>query len=82
MQLQFRKISTQGQVSIGKKFAGQNVKIQRYADGSVVLTPIEVVPTFEFNLMKNQMFQNRLVEFDKWEAENKPCQTDFDKSLL
>ncbi len=77
MQLQFRKISTQGQVSIGKKFAGKNVKIQRYADGSVVLTPIEAIPTFEFNLMKNQMFQNRLVEFDKWEKENKPRQTDL-----
>ncbi len=77
MQLQLRKISTQGQVSSGKKFAGKNVKRQRYADGSVVLTPIEVIPTFEFNLMKNQMFQNRLVEFDKWEKENKPRQTDL-----
>lgn len=47
------------------------MKISEYADGSVVLTPIEVIPSFEFSLMKDKAFQNRLVAFGKWESESK-----------
>ena len=67
MQLQIKQINTQGQISIGKKFAGQKVRVEEYSDGSVVLTPVEIIPTFELELMKDQMFQKRLMEFDKWE---------------
>ena len=36
MQLQIKQINTQGQISIGKKFAGQKVQVEEYADGSLV----------------------------------------------
>ena len=62
MQLQIKQINTQGQISIGKKFAGQKVQVEEYSDGSVVLTPVEIIPTFELELMKDQMFQKRAFE--------------------
>ena len=79
MQLQIKQINTQGQISVGKKFAGRKVQVEEYPDGSVVLTPVEIITTFELELMKNQMFQSRLAEFDQWTLENRPVETDLDR---
>ena len=81
MQLQIKQINTQGQISIGKKFAGQKVQVEEYADGSLVLTPVEIIPTFELELMKDRMFQKRLMEFDKWESENRPVQSNLNQLI-
>ena len=81
MQLQIKQINTQGQISIGKKFAGQKVQVEEYSDGSLVLTPVEIIPTFELELMKDQMFQKRLMEFDKWESENRPVQSNLNQLI-
>ncbi len=77
--MQIKQINTQGQISVGKKFAGQNVQVEEYPDGSVVLTPVEVISTFEFNLMKDQMYQRRLLEFDKWESSNRPAESNLEQ---
>ena len=81
MQLQIKQINTQGQISIGKKFAGQKVQVEEYADGSLVLTPVEIIPTFELELMKDRMFQKRIMEFDKWESENRPVQSNLNQLI-
>ena len=81
MQLQIKQINTQGQISIGKKFAGQKVQVEEYSDGSLVLTPVEIIPTFELELMKDRMFQKRLMEFDKWESENRPVQSNLNQLI-
>ena len=81
MQLQIKQINTQGQISIGKKFAGQKVQVEEYADGSLVLTPVEIIPTFELELMKDRMFQKRLMEFDKWESENRPVHSNLNQLI-
>ena len=81
MQLQIKQINTQGQISIGKKFAGQKVQVEEYADGSIVLTPVEIIPTFELELLKDRMFQKRLMEFDKWESENRPVQSNLNQLI-
>ena len=81
MQLKIKQINTQGQISIGKKFAGQKVQVEEYADGSIVLTPVEIIPTFELELMKDRMFQKRLMEFDKWESENRPVQSNLNQLI-
>ncbi|MBT3473336.1 MAG: hypothetical protein HN870_07800 [Gammaproteobacteria bacterium] len=78
MQLQIKQINTQGQISVGKKFAGRKVQIEEYPDGSVVLTPVEIITIFELELMRDQMFQSRLSEFDQWALENAPVATDLD----
>ena len=79
MQLQIKQINTQGQISIGKKFAGQKVQVEEYSDGSVVLTPVEIIPTFELELMKDQMFQKRLLKYDKWVLDNQPVQSNLNQ---
>ena len=79
MQLQIKQINTQGQISIGKKYAGNKVQVEEYPDGSVLLTPVEVISKFELKLLKDKLFHNRLTEFDQWEDDNLPQETDLDR---
>jgi len=78
MPLQIKRINTQGQISIGKKYAGNKVQVEEYPDGSVLLTPVEVITKFELKLLKDKLFHNRLTEFDQWENDNRPKETDPD----
>ena len=78
MQLKIKRINTQGQISIGKKYAGNKVQVEEYPDGSVLLTPVEVITKFELKLLKDKLFHNRLAELDQWEDDNQPKETDLD----
>ena len=75
--LQVKQINKQGQISIGKQYAGKKVRVDEYPDGTVILKPVEVISEFEMKLLKDRAFQNRLKAFDRWEAQNKPSETDF-----
>ena len=79
MQLQIKQINKQGQLSIGKKFAGQKVQIEEYQDGSILLKPVEIISKFELKLLKDKFFQNRLKDFDQWDSVNPPTATDLIK---
>ncbi len=78
MQLQIKQINSQGQLSIGKKYAGHKVRVEEYPDGSVLLTPVEVISTFELKLLKDELFHDRLGEFDQWVSGHHPEETDLD----
>ncbi len=39
-----KEVGASGQISLGKKFAGQLFDMQFAADGAVTLTPVKVVP--------------------------------------
>lgn len=77
MQLQIKQINTQGQISIGKKYAGNKVQVEEYPDGSILLTPVEVISKLELKLLKDKVFHSRLTEFDQWEDGNLPQETDL-----
>ena len=79
MQLKIKQINSQGQISIGKKYAGNKVQVEEYPDGSVLLIPVEIISKFELKLLKDKLFHNRLSEFDQWEDENLPQETDLDR---
>jgi len=75
--LNVKQVNKQGQISIGKKYAGKKVRVDEYPDGTVVLEPIEIISEFEINLPKSKAFQDRLKAFDRWESNNKPSETDL-----
>ena len=75
--LQVKQINKQGQISIGKQYAGKKVEVNEYTDGTIILKPVEVVSEFEMKLLKDRAFQNRLKAFDRWETQNKPSETDL-----
>jgi hypothetical protein len=45
--LNVKQVNKQGQISIGKKYAGKNVRIDEYPDGTVVFEPVEIISEFE-----------------------------------
>jgi hypothetical protein len=75
--LNVKQVNKQGQISIGKKYAGKRVQIDLYPDGTVILKPVEIISEFEIKLLKNKAFQDRLKAFDRWEAKNMPSETDL-----
>lgn len=75
--LQVKQVNKQGQISIGRQYAGKKVEVEKYSDGTIILKPVEIVSTFEMNLLKDQAFQDRLKAFDVWEKEHKPSETDL-----
>jgi len=75
--LNVKQVNKQGQISIGKKYAGKRVQVDLYPDGTVILKPVEIISEFEINLLKDKAFQDRLKAFDRWEAKNMPSETDF-----
>jgi hypothetical protein len=72
-----KQVNKQGQISIGKKYAGKKVRVDEYPDGTVVLEPVEIISEFEMKLLKNKAFHDRIKAFDRWEANNKPSETDL-----
>ncbi len=52
--LNVKQVNKQGQISIGKKYAGKKVRVDEYPDGTVVLEPIEIISEFEKKLLKKQ----------------------------
>ena len=75
--LNVKQVNKQGQISIGKKYAGKKVRIDEYPDGTVVLEPVEIISEFELKLFKSKTFQNRLKAFDRWESNNQPTESDL-----
>jgi len=75
--LQVKQINKQGQISIGKQYAGKKVEVNEYPDGTIILKPVEIISEFEMKILKDKAFQNRLKAFDRWEAKNKPSKTDL-----
>ncbi|MFC1881942.1 hypothetical protein ACFL2S_10660 [Thermodesulfobacteriota bacterium] len=75
--LNVKQVNRQGQISIGKKYAGKKVRIDEYPDGTVVLEPVEIISEFEMKLIKSKAFQDRIKAFDRWESNNKPAETDL-----
>ena len=72
-----KQVNKQGQISIGKKYAGKKVRIDEYPDGTVVLEPVEIISEFELKLFKSKTFQDRLKAFDRWEYSNQPAESDL-----
>lgn len=75
--LNVKQVNKQGQISIGKKYAGKKVRIDEYPDGTVVLEPVEIISEFELKLFKSKTFQDRLKAFDRWESSNQPAASDL-----
>ena len=75
--LNVKQVNKQGQISIGKKYAGKKVRIDEHPDGTVILKPVEIISEFEMELLKSKIFQDRLKAFDRWEVKNNPSETDL-----
>ena len=71
IQVKYATVGNNGQVSIGKEFAGRQVQIERTTEGFIVISPGKFIPDHQATFFTKQAIDN-LQEFDKWAEANTP----------
>jgi hypothetical protein len=72
-----KMVGNSGQLSLGKQYAGRYFEVELREDGSIVLTPMRVIPESDAWLYTAEM-QERLRAADDWMDRNPPAETDLD----
>lgn len=67
-------VGNNGQISIGREFAGREVLIEKYGDGRVVISPGIFVPDHHETFFTPEA-ENKLDEFNEWSKQNPPSAT-------
>lgn len=71
-QVKYATVGNNGQVSIGKEFAGRQVQIEKTGEGLVIISPGKFIPDHQATFFTKQAMDD-LQEFDAWADKNKPA---------
>jgi len=76
-------VGSSGQLSLGKKHAGEYYEVEHLTDGAIMLRPVRVVPASEAWVHEPKM-RNLLKKAAEWFKQNPPSETDLEalESLL
>jgi hypothetical protein len=69
--VKYATVGNNGQVSIGKEFAGRQVQIEKTGEGLVIISPGKFIPDHQATFFTKQAMDD-LQEFDNWASTNKP----------
>jgi len=72
-----KMVGISGQLSLGKKYAGQYFKVEPQADGAVLLRPMTLIPSTEAWAHEPAMLE-QLRRADEWAKRTPPAATDLD----
>lgn len=75
-----KTVDESGQLSLGKGFAGKKLQVKRQADGSILLTPVAVIPESQLWTLQ-EPHRSAIERGMAWAAENPPAETDLDELL-
>lgn len=70
-----KRVGKSGQISLGKKHAGQYFREERQADGSIVLVPVVVVPRSHWSVRDDTKIQQAIA----WAAKNPARESDVEE---
>ena len=70
-------VGRSGQISLGKRYAGKILRLERFEDGRVVLTAVRMVPESQLWTLQ-EPHRSRIQRGLGWAAETKPQETDLD----
>ena len=68
-------VGKSGQISLGKKYAGKTLRLERRKDGSMILTAVAVVPEHQHWSLK-EPDRSRIERGLAWAAATEPRETD------
>jgi hypothetical protein len=74
------KVAPNGQISIGKNWAGKQIRIEEISEGELRISAGTFVPDSQKTFFTEEAGSS-LAEFNEWEKENPPIATDT-KSLF
>ncbi len=72
---EIKVVGQSGQISLGKRYAGKMLRLERFGDGRIVLTAIRMVPESQFWTLE-EPHRSRIQRGLAWAAQTKPHETD------
>jgi hypothetical protein len=80
IQPELKVVGQSGQISLGKRYAGKTLRLERFEDGRIVLTAVTMVPESQLWTLE-EPHRSRLRQGLAWAAETPARETDLDALL-
>jgi len=77
---EIKVVGKSGQISIGKRYAGRTLRLERFNDGRIVLTAVRMVPESQLWTIE-EPHRSRIERGLAWAAETRPQETDINTLL-
>ena len=77
-QVKFATVGNNGQISIGKEFAGRQVQIEKTPEGVVIISPGKFIPDHHAPFYTKEALED-LDEFDAWQENHTPKNVDVNE---
>lgn len=78
--VEIKVVGKSGQISLGKRFAGKTLRLERRTDGTVLLTAVAMVPESQLWTLE-EPDRSRIARGLAWAATNAPRETDVEDLL-
>src|SRR6202521_6127699 len=75
-----KTVGKSGQISLGKRYAGKTLRLERFKDGRIVLTAVAMVPESQLWTLA-EPDRSRIERGLDWAAKTSPAETDIDDLL-
>jgi hypothetical protein len=75
-----KTVGRSGQISLGKRYAGKTLRLERFKDGRIVLTAVAMVPESQLWTLA-EPDRSRIERGLDWAATTSPAETDLDGLL-
>lgn len=77
---EIKVVGKSGQISLGKRFAGKTLRVERRDDGAIVLTAVAMVPESQLWTLE-EPHRSQIERGLAWAAETEPKETSIDALL-
>ena len=77
---QIKVVGKSGEISLGKRYAGKTLRLERRRDGTIVLTAVAVVPESQLWTLQ-EPDRSRIARGLMWAAATPAKKTDIDQLL-
>jgi len=78
--VEIKVVGKSGQISLGKRYAGKTLRLERRQDGTVLLTAVAMVPETQLWTLE-EPHRSRIKRGLSWAVANKPQETDVEDLL-
>jgi len=78
--VEIKVVGKSGQISLGKRYAGKTLRLERRTDGTVVLTAVAMVPENQLSTLE-EPHRSRIERGLAWAAATRPEETDIESLL-
>src|SRR5712692_3208830 len=74
---EIKVVGRSGQISLGKRYAGKTLRLERFSEGRIVLTAVALVPESQLWRL-SEPDRSRIARGLAWAAKTEPEESDID----